>query len=483
MKRIMKSISTVLVCLCFITGVAAWAQSPPEFDADADESLLFTPEELDDLLAPIALYPDPLLAQVLPAATFIDQIDEAARFVRLYGKSARISDQPWDVSVKAVAHYPEVLFMMDQKYDWTVSLGQAFIDQQQEVMDAIQRLRAEADRMGNLVSTPQQQVIVEREIIRIVPAAPEVIYVPQYDPLVVYVERPYNSFGFVSFGTGFTIGAWLNRDCDWHERRVFYHGWRGNGWISRARPHIHDRRNIYINNSYTTINLNHRVRQHDTVRYRDEVRRDVRHRRELPGRPLPPPSRDQRPRERVRPQEAPARPPISAPQPTAPAAIRTPSAPAPAAPAAAPATPGSGPAAAPAARPQPRPDKRDVYRGREIRGTQPAPNSGFGGYGGSKEIKSYGERGQNSRDNMRQLPQQPARADQPSAAPRPVPAPRPVTAPAPQQRPEPAPRPAAAPRQGASGSGQHGPGPAVSPAPGPKKPDNRGEREKREERR
>src|SRR5512144_94798 len=78
---------------------------------------LFTAEELEDLLAPIALYPDPLLAQILPAATFVDQIDEAARFVRRYGRAPRIDYQPWDVSVRAVAHYPDVLFMMDRKYD------------------------------------------------------------------------------------------------------------------------------------------------------------------------------------------------------------------------------------------------------------------------------------------------------------------------------------------------------------------------------
>jgi len=475
MKRILITIYAALIFLGFVAGSAAWAQEPPDMEVQADEILLFTSEEMDDLLAPIALYPDPLLAQILPAASFIDQIDEAARFVRQYGKSARIDDQPWDVSVKAVAHYPEVLYMMDQKYDWTVSLGQAFVNQQQDVMDAIQRLRAEAEAMGNLVSTPQQQVVVESEIIRIVPAAPEVIYVPLYDPMVVYVERPYASYGFVTFGSGFTIGAWLNRDCDWYQRRVFYHGWRGSGWISRARPHIHDRRNIYINNSYTTINLNHRVMQHDTVRFREEIRRDVRNRPVRAGQPLPQ-RQPQRPRDRGTPQGAQPRPSISAPRPTAPAISPALPAPRPAAPAATQAIPATGPAAAPVTRPPQRPENRDLYRGRETRGAQPAPTSGFGGYGGSKEIKNYGERGQTSRENMRQFQQKPARTERPAPAPRP----------APQQRPELAPPPAPAPRHGVSGGGQPAPAPSIKPAPGQKPSDSRGERgqkEKREERR
>ena len=151
--------------------------------------------------------------------------------------------------------------MMDQKYDWTVSLGQAFVTNRQDVMDAIQRLRAEAEAEGNLVSTPEQQVVDEGGVISIIPAAPDVIYVPQYDPLVVYVERPSPAYGFITFGIGFTIGAWLNRDCDWHGHRVYYHGWQGGGWIGRARPHVQVRNNVYINNNNTVININRRVTQ------------------------------------------------------------------------------------------------------------------------------------------------------------------------------------------------------------------------------
>ncbi len=418
MKRFLHVMQAVLIALCLVAGSAAWGD-------DEYGDTLFTPEELDDLLAPIALYPDPLIAQILPAATFIDQIDEAARYVNQYGKDAPIDSQPWDVSVKAVAHYPDVLFMMDSKYDWTVSLGQAFVNQQQDVMDAIQRLRAEAEAAGNLTSTPQQQVIDEGGIIRIDPAEPEVIYVPVYDPMVVYVESPpYPAYGFITFGIGFTIGAWLNRDCDWHGRRVYYHGWQGRGWISRARPHIRDRNHVYINNSYRVIGVNRRVIQHDTTRFRSEIRRDAEIRRERIGRPLPQ-GGVQRPRESGAPTGArPHRAPV----------------PGQAAPATRPAAPPPK-KAAPAGR-QP---ERDIYRGREPRGGQTVPYSGYGGYGSSRDVKTYQERGQTSRENMRRYNQKP-----PAVVPRPAPAQRP----APVQRPaasggrQSAPRPAEqAPRQ------------------------------------
>jgi hypothetical protein len=104
----------------------------------------FSPDQLDNLLAPIALYPDPLLAQILPAATFPDQIDEAARLCRAGANPDDIDMQPWDVSVKAVAHYPTVLYMMADSLDWTTAVGQAYVNQNDDVMASMQRLRQEA---------------------------------------------------------------------------------------------------------------------------------------------------------------------------------------------------------------------------------------------------------------------------------------------------------------------------------------------------
>ena len=402
MKKILLRISTALLLLGCIAGHVVWAddyqQGAAGMAPEAGEEL-FTLDELDDLVAPIALYPDPLIAQILPAATFIDQIDEAERYIDQYGQYARIDEQPWDVSVKAVAYYPDVLSMMDRKYDWTVALGQAFVNQPQDVMDAIQRLREDAREMGNLVSTSQQTVIIEEDgIIRIVPAQPEVIYVPVYDPVVVYVEPPPPT-GFISFSIGFTIGAWLNRDCDWHRHRVFYHGWRGGGWISRARPHVQVRNSVYVNNTYTVVNVNRRVVQRDTVRYRRDIRLDSQYRRARVGRPV---------------STSPGAPPRST---TAPRGSQP--------------RPDSG-----VQRRPDRPDSGNQYRGRAVKGPQPVPYSGYGGYGSGREVKTYRERGQTSRENMRQINRQ-----QPSGkSDRPAPGPRPAASGGRQSAPQQAPR-------------------------------------------
>lgn len=410
MKKLLTMIAAAFLALGLAAGEAAWADSEQPETADLTVpagGTLFSPEELDDLLAPIALYPDPLIAQILPAATFIDQLDEAVRYVRQYGKSARIDDQPWDVSVKAVAHYPEVLAMLDQKYDWTVSLGQAFVNQQQDVMDAIQRLRTEAEAAGNLVSTPQQQVVDDDGYISIDPVEPAVIYVPSYDPLAVYMENPYPSYGLITFGIGLSIGAWLNSDCDWRGRRVYHHGWRSGGWTGRAHPYIRDRRNIYTGGPTAAITINSRVRQRDTSRFRQEVRRNVQQRLDQAVRP----ALQERSGGRIGNRGVPPRPVTTVP----PLSERL--------------------------------ENKDLYRGRDIRTGQTAPPSGFGGYGSSKDAKTYRERGQSSRGNIPQLNRQqsrpapaerPARTSQPSQVQRPVPQQRPAGAGGRQSAPQPA---------------------------------------------
>jgi len=241
--------------------VSATAQAQEYSSAE-----LFSQEQLDNLLAPIALYPDPLLAQVLLAATFVDQVDEASRWMRAYNKPNAIDDQPWDVSVKAVAHYPSVLYMMSDQLDWTASVGQAYVYQSTDVMTSIQHLRALARSAGNLVTNEQQQVYADGDIIQIVPAQPQYIYVPTYDPHIIYFG-PASYYGLspasiILFGPPFFIGAWLNHDCNWHTRRIYYHGWRGGGWIARSRPIIRIT-NIYVNIRYTNVQINRNIiRQH-----------------------------------------------------------------------------------------------------------------------------------------------------------------------------------------------------------------------------
>ncbi len=250
----------------------AFAAAAPSSDAEAQASTVaynvaaqYTAEELDNLLAPVALYPDPILAQVLVAASYPDQVEDAARYVARYGRD-RIDQQPWDISVRAVAHYAPVLNMMADRIDWTTALGQAYAEQPGDVMDAVQSLRRMAQAHGNLVTTSEQQVYMDDRYVRIVPARPQVIYVPVYDPLIVY-ERPIVHLGVYrsgwSFGIGFPIGVWLNYDMDWGHRHVYYHGWdvrgRRNGWYHRSRPYIVVN-NIYVHRGPTIVVVNRTVR-------------------------------------------------------------------------------------------------------------------------------------------------------------------------------------------------------------------------------
>ncbi|MEI8313768.1 MAG: DUF3300 domain-containing protein, partial [Verrucomicrobiota bacterium] len=183
-------------------------------------------EKLARLLAPVALYPDALIALILPASTVPSDVVLAARYLKANGDPDQAASQPWDESVKSLTRYPEVLAWMDQNLEWTASLGEAFVEQPADVMSAVQTLRQQAKAAGNLADTPQQKVVEEESSIRIVPADPDVIYVPQYDPQVVYIQS-YTSVPFVTFGLGCAVGMWLSYDFDWN-RRCFYRGnWRG----------------------------------------------------------------------------------------------------------------------------------------------------------------------------------------------------------------------------------------------------------------
>jgi hypothetical protein len=137
------------------------AQEPMEMKAAAEA---WTPEELENLLAPIALYPDPILAQVLVAATFPEEIAAAAAYVRQYGTDG-LDSQPWNISVRAVAHYAPVLNLMAEGEDWTIALGQAYVEQPKDVMSAVQQLRQMAHAQGNLVSTDQQKVVQQARVV------------------------------------------------------------------------------------------------------------------------------------------------------------------------------------------------------------------------------------------------------------------------------------------------------------------------------
>jgi hypothetical protein len=206
-----------------------------------------TPDQLDQLVAPIALYPDSLVAQVLAASTFPEQVVEADRWVQanpdLKGDALgqAVDQQPWDPSVKALAAFPSVLGNMDKNLSWTSSLGDAYYNQQADVMDAVQVMRKRAQAAGDLKTTSQQNVTSEGSTITVAPANPEIVYVPAYDPWLVYGDPilawpgwyPYPGIWFdgpyLSFGTGFGIGwyggfgwGWNNWGFDWHNRYAVY---------------------------------------------------------------------------------------------------------------------------------------------------------------------------------------------------------------------------------------------------------------------
>jgi len=236
---------------------------------DSSSAYLFTDQELDDLLSPIALYPDPLLAQMLPAATYPEDLADAAAWLRSGGDPSRIDDQVWEENVRAIARYPDVLFMMADDLDWTASIGDAFLNQPQDVTNSIQRLRWRAQSLGNLVNTAQQTVITEGDYIEILPAQPQYIYVPQYNPSVIYVQRWTPGISpFMVFGFRLAIGGWLDLDLDWGHHYVYYHGWNRPGWVNRARPYVHIT-NVYVQRSrpYISQTWRHDPSHGDPGRY------------------------------------------------------------------------------------------------------------------------------------------------------------------------------------------------------------------------
>jgi hypothetical protein len=210
----------------------------------AQERTAFRQEELDQMLAPVALYPDALLSQILMASTYPLEVVQAARWSRanpgLRGQDAvrAVERMDWDPSVKSLTAFPQILHMMDEKLAWTERLGEAFLVQQAEVMDTVQQLRRRADAAGHLDPGDRMRVTREGDIIRIHPPAPDVVYVPYYDPRVVYgpwwwhdyppvywappayyVVPSYPTVFFWGSGIGIAANFFFGYP-DWHRRHV-----------------------------------------------------------------------------------------------------------------------------------------------------------------------------------------------------------------------------------------------------------------------
>lgn len=218
-------------------GPAANAAPPPSAPAKR------TAAELEKLVAPIALYPDPLLATLLPASVYPLEIVQAARFVSNTNNLATLDAQPWDSNVKAVARVPAVIQKMNDDLSWMIELGEAFLAQDKDLMDAIQAMRDKAQKAGTLRTTPQQVVVVTNSVVektveqqvvvvtntvvQIQPASSSVVYVPTYNPYTVYYPPPayvYDPYApLVGFAAGVAMGAIIANNCDWYHGGC-YHG-------------------------------------------------------------------------------------------------------------------------------------------------------------------------------------------------------------------------------------------------------------------
>ena len=241
--RVSKSFYGVIAILCIalllLGNSVAWGQQAEQQNAaPAAEAPKIPNDQLDSLVAPIALYPDPLLAQTLAASTYpleiiqLEQWMNKNKNVKGKGLADAVEKQNWDPSVQAMAVFPDVVKQLAENVSWSSDLGNAFLAQQEDVMDAVQRMRAKAQTAGNLKSSQQQKVesktVESKNVIVIEQADPQVVYVPSYNPTVVYgaPAYPYPSiyyppgYGLLAFGTGVAIGAaWGNGGwgygCGW----------------------------------------------------------------------------------------------------------------------------------------------------------------------------------------------------------------------------------------------------------------------------
>lgn len=251
----------------YTSGVASPEPQPqPQAAAGEDQQEApLTPKEIDNLVAPIALYPDALVAQILAGATYPNEIVEADRFVKAnksLGESdlmTKVNGQGWDPSVKALTQFPSVLDNMSQNLSWTSALGEASYYQQKDVLDSVQRLRKQAKTAGNLKTTPQQTVIQQDpQTIIIQPANPQVVYVPTYNPTVVYATPYYPpgystaalvTTGVIAFGVGMAIGASMNNNCCGWGWNSWGCGWHGGSVVYQRNVYV-SRSTVYANGRY-----------------------------------------------------------------------------------------------------------------------------------------------------------------------------------------------------------------------------------------
>jgi len=251
------------VALMSVQQPAAPAQQPATPTAAPAEEAVYSPDQLDSLVAPIALYPDPLLAQTLAASTYPLEIVQLHQWLAKHSDmkekkvAEKVAKQPWDPSIQAMAALPNVVKRLADDIQWTTELGNAFLAQEADVMQAVQRMRVKAQSTGQLKSTPEQvvktEVVESRNYVVIEQANPQVVYVPSYDPVVVYGAPvyPYPAIYYppvgayaagaaISFGVGVAMGA----------------AWGGGGWGWNAGWGHNDINVNYNNNFNRNANIN-----------------------------------------------------------------------------------------------------------------------------------------------------------------------------------------------------------------------------------
>jgi hypothetical protein len=272
MKLFQQGMALFLSWCLMLAGVqGGYAQAPAQ-------ALQQSPQQLQQLVAPIALYPDGLVAQILAAASYPDEVVEAETWLQKHKNltgdklAKEVNKQHWDNSIKALTQFPQVLANMNQNLAWTSELGDAYVNQQQNVTQAIQTMRQKAQQAGNLKTTPQENVTTQGQTIVIQPAAPDVVYVPQYDPWLAY-GYPLDAFpGWypfpglflggpgIAFGLGFGIGLYAGFGWGWHNWGYDWHG--GGRVVYNHNTYISHSRSIVNRSNFHAASFNHSSNSH-----------------------------------------------------------------------------------------------------------------------------------------------------------------------------------------------------------------------------
>ncbi len=242
---------SILLTLPLIGGALPAAPAMAQQQAPTPGYIPLGSDDLQRLLAPIALYPDAILAQTLVASTYPQDVIAASQWINAGNSTAGIDDQGWDLSVKGVARWPALLNYMATNIDWTNNVGAAFINQPGDVTGAVQALRGQALAAGTLVSNDKQTVINEDGKIEIIPANPQQVYLPTYNDQTVYAEPDYTGGAVYNpgliYGDAVEVGPWLCDDVDWFDGAIYAGAWGsdrpwwhhhpGERWdIERERP-------------------------------------------------------------------------------------------------------------------------------------------------------------------------------------------------------------------------------------------------------